>query len=411
MHRLTHLTRVATIGSVLALAACETNKLSLLGPTTPAGGEIFKSYVAIGNSITAGWQSGGINDSTQQQAYPRLLAAQMGTQYHYPSLAMPGCPPPVANFLTQARVGNATPTTCALRVALSSTDILNNVAVPDARVLDPVTASTVASNVLTTLVLGGKTQVQRALDARPTFVSIWIGSNDVLQAAYTGILTPTPGVSFGIVSTQAQFETSYNLMLKQLTDSMPALKGVLIGVVRASSIPLMSSGAVIASSPVIQGTINAVAGKAVAINANCIGSTSLVTVPLLLNAIRAGTQPAQISCARGADPTNPLVGDLFVHDPTENATLTAVIDGYNAFIKSRADALGFAYFDPNPTLAALRGTASVNLFPNYGSATNPFGTFFSLDGVHPSAEGQRLFANNLITVINAKYGTSLAPLQ
>jgi hypothetical protein len=132
-----HLARAAAIGAVIVVAACQSNG-DVFGPNPPTGGEIFRSYVAIGNSITAGFQSGGINDSTQQQAYPRLLAIQMGTPYRYASLVLPGCPPPVANFQTQARVGTgSTGTTCLVRSAASVTDVLNNVGVPDARVLDP----------------------------------------------------------------------------------------------------------------------------------------------------------------------------------------------------------------------------------------------------------------------------------
>ena len=230
MYRLTNLARVAAATAAIAAMGCSSDR-DVLGPNPPVGGEIFKSYVALGNSLTAGWQSGGINDSTQRQSYPRLLARQMGTQYHYAALSMPGCPPPVANFQTGARVGGTSAPPCALRVTTSVTDVLNNVGVPDARVLDPTSVTAPASNALTTFILGGKTQVQRALDARPTFVSIWIGNNDVLNGGVTGILTPTPGVSNGIVSTQAQFQTSYDLMMKQLLDSMPKLKGVLIGAV------------------------------------------------------------------------------------------------------------------------------------------------------------------------------------
>src|SRR5215213_3764417 len=327
-----HFARAAAIGAVLVVAACEADR-DLFGPNPPRGGEIFRSYVAIGNSITAGWQSGGINDSTQQQAYPRLLAIQMGTPYRYAALNTPGCPPPVNNFQTQARVGTgSTATTCLVRSLASVTDVLNNVGVPDARVLDPVSPSTVASNALTTIILGGKTQVQRALDARPTFVSIWIGANDVLQAAYTGILTPTPGVSNGIVSTQTQFQTNYDLMIKQLLDSMPNLKGVLIGVPLASSIPLMSSGALIAASPAVQAALAQITGKPVVVNPNCVGSTALITTPLLANLIRAGGIAAQISCQPGVDPTDPRVGNLFVLDPQEGATLTAAITAYNTYI-------------------------------------------------------------------------------
>jgi lysophospholipase L1-like esterase len=409
MHRLTNLTRVAACGAALALAACE-SKTDIFRPSLSGGNAMFQSYVALGNSLTAGWQSGGINDSTQRQSYARLLAGQMGTQYHYASLALPGCPPPTLNFQTGAKVGGPTAPPCALRVSTSVTDVLNNVGVPDARVLDPTSTSAPASNALTTFILGGKTQVQRALDARPTFVSIWIGNNDVLQAGYTGILTPTPGVSSGIVSTQAQFQTSYDLMMKQLLDSMPNLKGVLIGVAQIGSIPLMTPGSAIFASPAIQGGINAVAGKPVVINANCNGSTAMITTPLLLPMIKAGTHPAQISCAKGADPADPRVGDLFVLDAQEGVTLANAINGYNTYIKGKADALGFAYYDPNPTLGALRGTASSTIFPNYASATAPFGTAFSFDGVHPTLAGHTIVANDLIKAINTKFGSTLQPL-
>lgn len=223
MYRLNHFVRVAAVGAIVALAACA-DKGTIFAPTSTAAnpGGIFASYVAIGNSITAGFQSNGINDSTQRQSYAKLLAGQMGTQYHYASLAGRGCTPPIANGLTGALSGTgSTATTCDLRTAATVTDILNNVAVPGARVLDPTSASTVASNALTTFILGGKTQVQKALDAKPTFVSIWIGNNDVLSAGLTGLLAPQAGVSPGIVSTQAQFQTSYDLMITQLQAGAP----------------------------------------------------------------------------------------------------------------------------------------------------------------------------------------------
>src|SRR6478672_11778288 len=146
MYSLTNRTRalVVGIGTAAVLVACDANRDAV--GLTNLNSAIFRNYVAIGNSITAGWQSGGINDSTQQQAYPRLLAIQMGTPYKYASLVNPGCPAPVANFQTQAKVGGATAPACSLRAPASVTDILNNVGVPDARVLDPISPTTVASN-------------------------------------------------------------------------------------------------------------------------------------------------------------------------------------------------------------------------------------------------------------------------
>jgi lysophospholipase L1-like esterase len=415
MFRLTNLTRVAAIGAigaVVALAACESRK-DVLGPHPLPTGEIFQSYVAIGNSITAGYQSGGINDSTQRQSYARLLAGQMGTQYHYASIAGRGCPPPIANGLTGARFGTgSTSTTCDLRTSSSVTDILNNVAVPGAISLDPTSSTTPASNILTMLVLGGKTQVQRALDARPTFATIWIGNNDVLLAATTGYIVPridtTVGIrSPGIVSTPAQLQVNYDAMMKQLLDNAPALKGVLIGVVQVSGVPLLSSGALIASNAQIQAGITAAAGRPVTINPNCTGSTALVNVPQLLGYIRAGAHPATIACAKNSDPLDPRVGDAYVLDSGELATLQTTVAGYNTYIQAKAAATGFAYYDPNVLLAARRATQEIPAFPNFQSTTATYGNLISLDGVHPAAAAHKLIANELIALINSKYTTTL----
>ena len=405
MFRLTNLARVALLGTVV-LGACSSTDRSL-APTATA--PIFSSYVAIGNSITAGYQSGGINDSTQRQSYARILANSMGTQYHYASLAGRGCNPPLSNVLTGTYFGpGSTSVTCDARSLGSVTDILNNVAVPGARVLDPISSSTVASNALTTFILGGKTQVQKALEAKPTFATIWIGNNDVLQAGLSGFLTPVPGVSPGIVSSQVQFQQSYDAMLKQLLDSMPNLKGVLIAVLQVSGDPLVSSGDTLFKSAATKAFLNAATGKTVTVDPNCSGSTSLVNILNLVAVIKAGTHPPLISCVAGVYPAP--IGDIFIFDAAEQVTLKAAIDGYNSYIAAKAAAIGFAYFDPNTILAAQRATNAIPRLPNFvapNAGTVLFGSVISLDGVHPAAGGHVLIAQGLIATINAKYGTTL----
>ena len=400
MSRLTKPACVAAATFLLALAACET-KTNILEPSLSGGNEMFRSYVALVNSITAGFQSNGINDSTQRESYARLLARQMGTQYHYASLFGRGCTPPIANTQTGALVGNAPSGTCDLRTPTSVTDVLNNVAVPGARVLDPTSATTVASNALTTFILGGKTQVQRALDAQPTFATIWIGNNDVLQPGLSGLFQP-------IVSTQAQFVAAYDAMISQLLTGAPTLKGVLIGVAQVPNLPTMVRGALIFASPAAQGAISAGAGKPVVVDASCNGSTSLINVVSIIQAIRAGPHPANIFCAKGIAPAP--VGDVYVLDPAEQTTLAAAIDAYNAYIKDKAAAIGFAYYDPNVLFAAKRASGEIPPFPMFNLTTGTFGPLISNDGVHPTGAAHRLIANEIIAVINAKYGTSLAPV-
>src|SRR5882762_6489191 len=110
----------AGVSIVLLTAACHQDELFSPLPPLYTGGALFKRYVAMGNSITAGIQSGGINDSTQKQSYAVLVAAAMGGDpFYYPSLNAPGCPPPFTNIFTGARLGGVgvTGSTCLLRNA------------------------------------------------------------------------------------------------------------------------------------------------------------------------------------------------------------------------------------------------------------------------------------------------------
>ena len=426
MSRLIKLARAASVGvlgAVVALAACETtnNVLTAPPPLTPVNA-IFTSYVAIGNSITAGYQSGGINDSTQRASYARLLAAAMNTTYRYPSLAMPGCGAPIANALTGALVTTGVPAgtpqlPCYGRTfAMDTSEILTNVAVPGARTYDPYNVSTPSTNTLTQLILKGQTQVSQALRAKPTFASVWIGNNDVLVAGLTGLLVPFGSVSPGIVSTQAQFQARYDSMMTQLTAGAPGLKGVLIGVAKVQYLPSLSQGGLIAGSAAIKAGINQAAGTTVTVLPNCTNSTSLINVPQLLIAIKkyvannadpAGHPPV-ISCDPATSAPYPApVGNIFVLDPNEQTTLNTAIDGYNNYISAKANTLGFAYYDPNVLFAAKRTNGEIPGFPNFASGTATFGNLISLDGVHPTAAAHLLVAQGIAGVINLKYGTNL----
>jgi lysophospholipase L1-like esterase len=394
------------LGAFASLTACHADH-ALLGPTavTP----LFGSYVALGNSITAGYQSGGINDSTQQQSYAFLLAKQMNTRFAYPSLVKPGCPPPVNNLLTQARVGGATSTStsCFLRAQSSIGLTLNNVAVPGIATADPVAVGGTAANAanaLVELILGGKTMVQKALDAQPTFATIWVGNNDILGPATSGLISTATAANV--------FATNYAAMMTALMAGAPQLKGVLIGVVQVAQVPLLVQAGVLAN-PTVAAAAAQVAGRPVVLDpTTCTGNNlgALVAFPYLA-AIRSrpAAQPGTVYClpVLGGGATDP--GDNGILDINEQATVSARITAYNTYIKAKADSLGFAYYDPNVTLGALKADQTkIPPFPNLASTTAPFGQYFSLDGVHPSGLAHIVIVNDLISVINTKFGTSLA---
>src|SRR5512145_730710 len=124
----------AVLGLLLAAAACENDQVNRPSSATPVD-PLFDRYVSMGNSITAGFQSAGINDSTQSQSYAVLLARAMHSPFFAPLMRRPGCPPPFTNVFTQARVGGGTPTTCALRaIPNPAPPYISNTAVPGAEV-------------------------------------------------------------------------------------------------------------------------------------------------------------------------------------------------------------------------------------------------------------------------------------
>jgi GDSL-like Lipase/Acylhydrolase len=401
----------AALGALL-VAACHNDQLLRPANTEPVD-PLFARYVSLGNSITAGFQSGGINDSTQRLAYPVLLAAQMHTPFFAPLMNRPGCPPPYTNVFTGEIVGPPVPGGCALRAPQDPpAPYLNNVAVPGAEVEDILSnlSSTSNANALTTFFLGGRTQTQMMQRTDPTFVTAWIGNNDVLGAA-------TNAANAGdttLITPVATFQTSYAAMADSIAQTH-AQGAVLIGVANVTGIPYFSLGQTYFA--IKAGMVPGAAfPPTFTVGPNCApsafgGKGDSVLVPFPFGLALLG--PAFAGASTTLSCTEPQTVQ-----PAELVKLAAAVTAYNAFIASQATAHGWAYLDPNPTLDSLHAIqTAVAPFPNAGTpptfnpcSASPFGTAFSCDGVHPSAATQRLVANKLIEVINAKYGTSLAKL-
>ena len=411
-------TAIAAATLTGAIAACGEDTVDIFQPAAPAS-PIFTSYVALGNSITAGYQSGGINDSTQRESYARLVAQQMRTRYAYPALAGAGCPPPTKG-LARVRAVDSTSTFCALRNPLSANAALNNVGVPGAATLDLTSTNTARSNFLTSLFLGGKTQVAKAFDANPTFVSVWIGNNDVLDPGVKGVAIPDTGAAFAPIRTALSTPgvTNFTAFRNAYANAANGLRarvsrGVLIGVVNVTRAPILFPVDTLVANPVrfaeFQGAVNAAAGGAsrpVTIDTTCTGSQkgSLVSFAIV-SVLAAQTNDAQrvINCTTAGG------GAPFVLDNVEQGVFTSTITAYNNYIKAKADSIGYAYLNADSVLSTLRANGSVYGAPHLQEAT-PWGPAVSNDGIHPARLGHVAVARALITTINAKYGTSIPQL-
>lgn len=377
--------RWGLLGLLLLVFGCHDEGLL---PPEPSGGALFARYVAIGNSITAGYQSGGINATLQQQAYPVLLAKAMGTPFNLPLLPDPGCPPPLVNILTGERLAGRSGDFCALR-QVPPPRIINNMAVPGAKVIDVLTnlGEGTSANTLTLLILGGRTQLEATADAQPTFVSVWIGNNDVLGAALAGNTT--------LITPINTFQQRYRQVLDQL-QAMGVRGGLLIGVANVTVIPHFSPGIAYA-----QAKQAGAFPPTFDVADNCATTDAMALVPF---SYAFGTLLA--AAAQGQAVTLDCANDPRLISPAETATLIQTVEQYNRFIRQQADRLGWAYLDPNVKLLELKTQGQIPVFPNVTSS-EPFGPYFSLDGVHPSAAAHRLVAQEAAAAINAIYDTNL----
>jgi hypothetical protein len=397
-HRCTFL--AAGLGVALAASACTDEKL--MSPPVPAytGGAMFQRYVAMGNSITAGFQSGGINDSTQQQSYAVLVGTAMGSPFYYPSLAKPGCPPPFTNVFANppARLAGGSATSCFLR-GTPIPPYLNNVAVPGAEVLDGLKNGPgpgTNSNALTVLMLGGRTQTQAMQAAQPTFVSVWLGNNDLLGAAEVADTT--------LATDTASFHANYAHVLDSIKATGAGALLIAVGLGHLANnvvLPFFSRG----STWYALATGGAFAPAPFTVLANCAsprGDTVLVSFPYgfgLLGAAKAG-MPTTLDC------TAPQV-DV----PAKTLFFTRLQLEYNAIIQGEATARSWAYSDSvNSTLDSLALVpGQFAPFPNAAAmcSGSPFGLAFSCDGIHPAALTHKLIARKLVRAINAKYGSAI----
>jgi hypothetical protein len=420
-----HLRHLAAfVGLALPLAmGCRSDE-SLNAPDLSNNKGLLTRYVSMGNSITAGFQSAGINDSTQLQSYAVLFAHQAGAPFFVPLLNKPGCPAPFDINSTNPphRLSGTGDTDCSLRDP-APLPYLSNVAVPGVTSFGVADNSNPAggTNQLTQFILGGRTQVKAMMDAQPTFVSVWIGNNDVLGSLTNSSNPGNPA----LVTPEPLFEGNYGPILDSI--QKVGAKAVLIGVADVASIPYATPGALYwcLKNGVCPGIPAGGFPANFSVSANCApkaaipssnGDSVLVPWPVGVGKIAAAQAgaPTTLDCSL----------DNEVVLPSEFANLRLAVHGYNDYISTQAQQRGWAYLDVNPTLLAAKAepitagqfpkVASFPCLPGApcGGTSTPapnvlFGTYFTLDGVHPSAAAHRVIADSVISVVNQTYSTTI----
>ncbi|MEM7052751.1 MAG: SGNH/GDSL hydrolase family protein [Acidobacteriota bacterium] len=361
------------------------------------GSADFTRYVAVGDSLTAGFASSGLLSDVQVNSYPALIARQAGAPaFEQPLAGAPGIPPllavqslgPGAPVITPRAVNPGPP------LNLGFPAPYNNMAVPGATVNDVITSRT--GNGIIDLVLRGLgTQLELAAAQQPTFASVWIGNNDVLGAATSGIVIE--GVT---VTPVAQFRADY----RQIVGTLAAVGAdlVLATIGNVTAIPFVTT-----LPPVV---VDPNTSQPVILNGQpvpLIGPNGPLAANdrVLLTASGFLAQGFGIPAQLGGN-GQPLP-DQAVLDAGEVAFLTARVAAYNDIIRQAAADFGAALVPINrlfDEVAANGVDAGGGLLYRTDFLT---GGIFSYDAVHPTPFGYAWTANRFIDEINDHYGASI----
>lgn len=430
--------------ALMSLMACqpEIDKF-----TTSAGQADFFTYIAVGNSLTAGYADGELYRSGQENSYPSILAYQMKaagcSQFRQPLMydeygfgkrlllnaSIPG-PVPAGGVPDQRNFES-----------IAALGPFHNMGVPGAKsfhLLVPGYATLnpyfgrFATNPSTT-VLGDAAAIN------PTFFSCWIGNNDVLAYALTG------GSADSITDINT-FSFAINTILQTLTAN--GAKGVVANIPDITTIPYFTfmNTKLPYNGLMLDATTAATLNGAYAAFEQYLGSLGVTwsygfnfaagpnafvvtdeTLPLpapfnvrqmKANELFLLTLPTDSIINHGMGTVN-LAGpapvpfgipDNFFLSEGEIGEIVTATQQFNEVIASLAGTYELALVDIN---GKLNQVATTGITVDGINFTDTFvtGNTFSLDGVHSTAQGYAVVANFFIEAINAKYNADLKPVS
>lgn len=427
----------ALVGLVAGMAGCYEDDLARRVDPLSRGTANFARYVAVGNSLTAGFMDGGVYRDGQLNSYPYILSQQFkligggnfvqplfpveqanGTGYlkltSLPTTASGGLPV-VAQVAPQAvrTLVNNRPL-----FTKYTTYPIDNLGVPGIRMSDiqtPGYGTALGNPYFERLLPDNSTQTYLQFVTNmvtgATFFTSFMGNNDALGFATSGgsvAFTPT-----------TLFTANSNALLNVLNDG--GRKGAVIGIPKVTVAPYFQTVTLTQVLARVNTAVQQATPGAPAISALVIQSPS---APQSIRASKAGDllmldkQADYATIGRtdvgtkmgpyGLSLTNPL-SNTAVLDAEEVTALNAKIDEYNSIMKAQADARGLAWVDLGTLINNL--TTGVTQNGTSFSFSYILGGVFSLDGIHFTPAGYALLANEIQKSIAAKYNVLLPEID
>ncbi len=473
------LTFILALTGTLLMAGCSLfapEEFTMDPPVVDSGTADFSVYVSIGNSLTAGYQSGALYESTQQYGYAMQLANAMSVaSFEVPWIADPGIYDAELELghlqVVLDAEGNASLAPIPWEGISSPLELLlnaehpgpyHNMGIPGSTAYDLVnaldqttcfTAQIGEPNAYFDMILrngsipwtafGGAADSLPAVEiaklAQPTFASIWIGNNELLLPATSGIGAPFyPAENNG----GHDFRTYYSGILDGLVQDLPSAKFVTADLPYVTNIPYFTTVPWFVidpdSNPVdgdpetdgIQfvGLISEDVGQLSDGDLVCLSILSYdsaddgttpdlqegmgIPIPILIGLLMAQNPGWSQEDAEAALPIafpqagQPVPGLLTLVNAEKDAILQAT-DDYNTVIHSVAGGFGVPVVEVNAYFQDVAVNGAEYNGEEY-STTFVTGGLFSLDGVHPSNVGYALIAEEFIETINDAYGSELS---
>ncbi|MCX2473706.1 SGNH/GDSL hydrolase family protein [Pedobacter sp. MC2016-05] len=399
---------------VLFAASCKPEIETPAGTT--AGQANFSKYIAVGNSLTAGFADGGLYLEGQKVAYPNLLATQMAT-VGGGAFTSPFFADAQANgsgYLTLSALVNGSPTLANVTTNLAYRDAthlakytgeVQNLGIPGMRVDLAFAAPYSAANMymerlLSDTQVGTTTYFQFIQGRNHSFFSLWLGNNDALGWATNGGVTTD---ATNVLTDKATFSMLYSNLINALTAG--GQKGVVGTIPDVTAVPYFNTVTV----PALLAAAKAINPTAVAV---FIQTGTAVRAATSEDLIRLPFQTAGLfgtgAIPYGLDPRNPIANN-WVLDKDEIIRVKDYVNSYNSTIKSLANSKGLAVADTYTYLNMVKAGIPIQGI-NINSAFITGGAF-SLDGVHLTPRGNAVIANLFIDAINSKYNSTIPSID
>lgn len=408
-------------------------------PETPtAGNANFSRYVAVGNSITAGYTGSGMTKTTQDNSLANLLATQFkmagGGEFKQPTMTENGSGVLQVQALTTVPPCNIDSKPTILRSTvdaawgddISAQGPFNNIAVPGMSVKasdqanfanNPLQPNPYMARMISNDGQSYKSLVEETVTAiDPTFFTLWLGNNDILTYAGTGggflpnyftsqtIPVPCGDVdqSQGILSIPSddQFRTKYSALLDIVTAN--GAKGVVSTIPDITALPLFTTVKHTVTSPsdcTTQLPIYITTASGV--------RTATVEDYVLLPTGSAIGRPDTLNgfvIPHGLNELNPLCNSE-VLDKSEAQTVLGKTTLFNTIIKEEAAERNIPVVDMYAFMNSIKNGTTIDGIDVSSKFIS--GGAFGLDGVHPADRGYAIVANEFIRTINASYGATL----